>query len=89
MEKKKNYEGKFNKIDRDLFIEAMNLYAQRKLSQAKAAKHCGLSIPTFTKYCKIEYENAEKEGRLIYWDDDGNEMTKQEWIDYNLARKDR
>ena len=40
-------------LNKDKFYEAINLYISGQVSQVKAAKVAGCSVPTFKKYAKI------------------------------------
>lgn len=42
-------------LNKDKFYEAMNLYVSGQLSQEKAAKIAGMSVPTFRKYANMHF----------------------------------
>ena len=50
------------------FIDAYNGYWDGKLSQKKAGEMCGLSAPTFMKYCTMVATGMELPEGLFYDD---------------------
>lgn len=46
-------------INKEKFYEAMNLYISGQISQEKASKIAGCSIPTFLKYANKIYGGEE------------------------------
>ena len=57
---------KHKKIDGDKFIEASNAYLNIKgVNQQMAAKMCGLSVPTFTKYMNIFLTDGRLDGEYF------------------------
>ena len=46
-------------LNKDKFYEAINLYISGQVSQVKAAKIAGCSVPTFKKYANKIYGGEE------------------------------
>lgn len=42
-------------LNKDKFYEAINLYISGQVSQVKAAKVAGCSVPTFRKYANMHF----------------------------------
>lgn len=57
-------------LNKDKFYEAINLYISGQVSQVKAAKVAGCSVPTFKKYANKIYGGEELPDNLWRENDD-------------------